>query len=125
MLFAATHPAFRRNVYAPVSRSFERFMEDARSGSRQGAAQYSQDDTSFQLVLDMPGVNKSELSIAIDGAVVRISTRDGAARSYRAAYELPQDIDAALSEARLENGVLTLKLAKKVPVNTATELQVQ
>jgi HSP20 family molecular chaperone IbpA len=38
---------------------------------------------------------------------------------------LPQDIDTALSEAKLENGVLNLKLAKKVPVSNATELSIQ
>jgi HSP20 family molecular chaperone IbpA len=53
-----------------------------------------------------------------------LQTKEGVARKYRAAYEFPQEIDTALSEARLENGVLTLKLAKKVPVSTATELNI-
>ena len=43
-------------------------------------------------------------------------------RQYRSAYELATDIDAATSEAKLENGVLTLKLAKVVPVSKSTEL---
>ena len=62
------------------------------------------------------------MSIAIEGAVVRIASKEGAARRYNAAYELPQDIDTALSSAKLENGVLLLKLAKKVPHGSATEL---
>jgi HSP20 family molecular chaperone IbpA len=35
---------------------------------------------------------------------------------------LPQEIDAASSQAKLENGVLNLKLAKKAPVRTDCEL---
>ena len=73
----------------------------------------------------MPGISKEHLGISIDGAVVRIQSKDGAPRRYRAAYELPQELDAALSSAKLENGVLSLKLVKKVPVNTASELQIQ
>jgi HSP20 family molecular chaperone IbpA len=34
-------------------------------------------------------------------------------------------IDALLSEAKLENGVLTLKLAKETPANKATEINIQ
>ena len=34
-------------------------------------------------------------------------------------------IDAATSEAKLEHGVLTLKLVKKVPVSNAAELTIQ
>jgi HSP20 family molecular chaperone IbpA len=56
---------------------------------------------------------------------VRISSKEGAARRYNAAYELPQDIDTAQSEAKLENGVLTLKLVKKIPVSNASELSIQ
>jgi HSP20 family molecular chaperone IbpA len=53
-----------------------------------------------------------------------VQSLEGAPRRYRAAYELPQEIDAASSEARLENGVLTLKLIKQVPVSKATRLAV-
>jgi HSP20 family molecular chaperone IbpA len=38
---------------------------------------------------------------------------------------LPLEIDTATSEAKLENGVLTLKLVKKVPVSNASELTIQ
>ena len=55
---------------------------------------------------------------------MRIHSKEGAPRSYKAAYELPQEIDAALSQAKLENGVLNLKLVKKVPVRTDCELVV-
>ncbi|MEY4736584.1 MAG: hypothetical protein RL302_903, partial [Pseudomonadota bacterium] len=52
-------------------------------------------------------------------------TKEGAPRNYRTAYELPQMLDTSQSEAKLENGVLTLTLAKKVPVKNVTELTIQ
>ncbi len=125
MLFASTHPALRRNVYAHSGRALERFLSDVRAESTQSATQYQQDETAFHLTLDVPGIAREQLAIAIEGAIVRISSREGAPRQYRAAYELPQDIDATQSEAKLENGVLSLKLAKRVPVSNATEITIQ
>jgi HSP20 family molecular chaperone IbpA len=125
MLFASTHPALRRNAYAPIDRSLERFLNGTRTEANQPKTQYKQDETAFHIALDVPGIAREQLSISIEGAVVRISSREGAPRQYRAAYELPQDIDAALSEAKLENGVLNLKLTKKVPISKAAEITIQ
>ena len=123
MFFATTaQPQLRRQAYANAGRTLERFMDDALRANANKACAYTQDETSFTLSVDVPGIAKDQLSIAIEGAVVRIASKEGAARRYSAAYELPQDIDTALSEAKLENGVLTLKLVKRVPVSNATEL---
>lgn len=126
MFFAtAAHPQLRRQAYANAGQSLERFMGEALRTSRNQAGTFTQDETSFTLSFDVPGIAKDQLAIAIEGAVVRITSKEGAPRSYRAAYELPQEIDPALSEAKLENGVLTLKLAKLTPVDKATELAIQ
>lgn len=125
MFFATTtQPQLRRHAYANTGRALERFMEDALRSSPNKPCAYSQDETTFTLNLDVPGVSKEQLAIAIEGAVVRISSKDGAPRRYSAAYEFPQEIDTATSDAKLENGVLTLKLVKKVPLSNATELVV-
>ncbi len=126
-MFFATVPsayrsALRQQACAPTGYGVERFMDEVLTGARR--PQYTQDDTAFTLTLDMPGIAKEQLGIAIEGAVVRISSKEDAPRRYRAAYEFPQDIDTSLSEAKLEHGVLTLKLAKKVPVNNATDLPI-
>jgi HSP20 family protein len=125
MFFATTtQPQLRRQAFASNGRTLERFMDEALRSTTSKPCAYSEDDTSFTLTLDIPGVAKELLSITMEGAVVRIATKEGAARRYGMAYELPHELDSALSEAKLENGVLTLKLVKKVPVNSATELTV-
>lgn len=125
MFFATpTLPGLRRHAYSPSGRSLERFLDDTLLATRQNAGNFAQDDKSFTLTIDVPGIAKDQLAIGIEGAVVRINSKEGAPRQYKAAYELPQDIDPAGSEAKLDNGVLTLTLAKKVVVSPVTELAV-
>ena len=77
------------------------------------------------VTLDLPGVAREDLSVNIEGSIVRIETKAEARRQFKAAYELPQDIDTEASGAQLENGVLSLTLAKKVPVSNARALEVK
>ena len=111
-------------AYRSFDRSFERFVNDAFFGNGVTVPQVAQDDKAWTVTLDLPGVAREDLSVNIEGSIVRIETKAEAKRQFKAAYELPQDIDAAASEARLENGVLTLKLGKLVPVSQATQLRI-
>ncbi len=123
MFFATTAPSLMgRPAFRPASRSLERFMSDAMQAPRSQACQVEQDEKSYTLSFDVPGISREQLSIGIEGSVVRIDTTEGAPRKYRAAYELPTDLDVASSQAKLENGVLTLKLAKQAPVSKVTQL---
>jgi HSP20 family protein len=118
-----TFPASRRlNGYAPSLWS-DSFFSDAfdHSSSR---VQVDSDDSSITLTLDVPGLAKEQLTIGIEGRVVRITSKDDAPRSFKAAYKLGSEIDSAKSEAKLENGVLTLKLAKVAPVSRETVLSI-
>ncbi len=121
-------PSVRRSYFAPAvfnrsfDRAFSRFLDEAAPATGQTAAQA--DDKFIELTFDIPGVSREQLSIGIEGNVVRIETLAEAKRQYKAAYELAQDIDAAQSEAKLENGVLTLKLVKVQPQDRSVKLTV-
>jgi HSP20 family protein len=116
----AVSPAFRS-----FDRSFERFVNDAFFGSATTGLDVVQDEKAWTVTLDLPGVTREELAINIEGAVVRIETKAEAKRQFKAAYELPQDIDAEATTAKLENGVLTLTLAKKQPVSNVRQIEVK
>jgi len=128
-LFMFFAPVVRTRAYSPAfrsfDRSFERFVNDAFFSNTRPGFEVEQDDKAWKLSLDMPGVAKEDLSITIEGSIVRIETKDEAKRKFKAAYELPQDIDAAASGAKLENGVLALTLAKQVPVSTARQIEIK
>ncbi len=82
------------------------------------------DDKAYSLSLDLPVVAKDQLDILIESNQLRIETKPEASRAYRAAYEFPTDLDAARSEAKLESGVLTVKLAKQAPQSNAVSLAI-
>ncbi len=105
------------------SEAFDRFFSDASEGVQQ-RSQVESDETSITLNLDVPGLAKDQLTIGIEGRIVRINSKDDAPRSFKAAYKLGSDVDASKSEAKLENGVLTLKFAKIAPESRETLLTI-
>jgi HSP20 family protein len=113
--------------YAPSawsrSEALDRFFSDATKGVQQ-RSEVDSDETSITLNLDVPGLSKDQLTIGIEGRIVRITSKDDAPRSFQAAYKLGSDVDAAKSEAKLENGVLTLKFAKLAPESRETLLTI-
>lgn len=125
MFYSVAAPRFaRRAAFAPAGQVFERMLVDAAHTKRQPNVAVEQDDKSYTLTFDIPGIAREQLSIGIEGNVVRIQSLATAPRTYKAAYELPLDIDVASSNAKLENGVLTLRLAKQLPVSRVTELAI-
>jgi HSP20 family protein len=126
MFFA---PVLRTRAVCPAhrsfDRSFERFVNDAFFTNARRTFNVEQDDKTWTLTLDVPGVAKEDLSINIEGPIVRIETKAEAKRQLKAAYELPQDIDVDATSAKLENGVLTLVLAKKAPAGNARQVEVK
>lgn len=128
----ATRPArnFQRTQAPVVSNgALDRFLNDtfssfADSNLARSAAVEDQ-EKSYLLTFDVPGVPREQLDIGIEGDVVRVSSKEDAARKVKAAWRFPLEIDVAASSAKLENGVLTLTLGKKVPVSNVAQLAIQ
>lgn len=84
----------------------------------------TQDDKATTLQLDVPGLAREQLQITLEGKRVALKSIEGAPRQVHRAWELQDDIDTATSTARLENGVLTLTLAKLAPATKAVQIVV-
>ena len=126
-------PAMRRATFVHAPRAsdaaLQRFLLSAAQTSPATApavapVQVQQDDTTVTLQLDVPGLSREQLTITIEGAQVQLKSVEGAPRQVQRNWELPTEIDAAASSAKLENGVLTLVLTKKLPESRATQLTI-
>lgn len=121
-MFYLTHPR-------QVARALRQFDADV---ARTPALDISEDDKAYHVTVDMPGIAKDAVQVRVEGRRVAIETTakdatptDGSrvlyserrAARYARSFSLPADIDQGQSEARFENGVLTLKLAKRVAEN--------
>jgi HSP20 family protein len=100
----------------------------------------SEKDNAYVVHAEIPGVKRDDIQVTIEGNQVTIAaevkkdseTRDGervlrSERYYGAVYRsfvLSAELDEAASEAKYENGVLELKLAKK-PALAGRKLTIQ
>ena len=82
-------------------------------------------ENAYSLSLDAPGLARDQLEIGIEGDVMRVTSKPDAPRKVKAAWRFPLEIDTMASSAKLENGVLTLLLGKKVPVSNVAQLSIQ
>jgi HSP20 family protein len=134
--------AFQRPLAAPVSTRSSAGGSPAAPERTRRAPRLDvvESDTAYSVVLDMPGVAKDQLDVQVDGRCVTVSTkaaaeapapgaeqrilyRERGTAPYARTVTLPDDVDNTQSQARLENGVLTLTLAKRAAAR-ATQIQV-
>jgi len=120
--------------------------------TRTPALDVSETDSHYTLQLDVPGVTREQLKVTVEGRRVALETVDApvaaapdaapanavpapAAPAVRELYRerstaryartvsLPAEVDQAASQAKFDNGVLTLTLAKRVPTG-ATQISI-
>ncbi|MGH6623225.1 MAG: Hsp20/alpha crystallin family protein [Burkholderiaceae bacterium] len=88
----------------------------------------------FEIAVDLPGVKKEDIQVAVEGARVAISaetkreneTKEGErvlhserfVTSYARSFELPVEVTEDGADARFEDGVLTLALPKRAAVTS-------
>ena len=109
---------------------------------RRPAIDVSESDTGYVVTLDVPGVTREDVKVSIDGRRVsivaearaaqapaadasaeqaaespastdRVILRERAVASYARSFTLQSEIDQSASQAKLDNGVLTLTLSKR------------
>jgi HSP20 family protein len=130
-------PATRRALPVSFARHFDALFDDAfepffRAGeaTRAPSMDIAESDSAYTVTLDVPGTAREQLKVSIEGKRVAIEAeatpetrqengvraiyRERGTRRYARVFELPAEVDEATSQAKLDNGVLTLTLNKKV-----------
>jgi HSP20 family protein len=105
---------------------------------RRPAIDVSESERGYVVTLDVPGVSREDVKVSIDGRRVsivaearaaeapaaaegteapqpteRVILRERATASFARSFTLQSEIDQASSQAKLDNGVLTLTLTKR------------
>jgi HSP20 family molecular chaperone IbpA len=76
-------------------------------------------DSGMELVLDLPGVKSSDLSVQVAGRDLKIDAkRQG--KSLKYSFKLSKDYSPDSAEASLENGVLTVSFSKSEELKPKT-----
>jgi len=142
----AVAPSFSRVFDRLLDDSFDRHFGGSSDASRTPALDVSETDTHYVVALDVPGVSRDQLKVSVEGRRVSVETAviakdegastDAATKNaprvlyrersnvrYARTVSLPAEVDQTASQAKFENGVLTLTLAKKVPAG-ATQLSI-
>ena len=143
-----SRPSSRTAFDRVVDDSFDRFFRNAvvAETPRTPALDVSETDTAYTVSFDVPGVTREQLKVSVEGRKVSIETIDAAkpveavadapkveaprslyrersTARYARTVSLPAEVDQTASQAKFENGVLTLTLAKKVATG-ATQLAI-
>jgi len=145
----AVAPSFSRVFDRLFDDSFDRHFGGSGDASRTPALDVSETDTHYIVALDVPGVSRDQLKVSVEGRRVSVETVavakedkagaetvDASAKSaprvlyrersnvrYARTVSLPAEVDQTASQAKFDNGVLTLTLAKKVPAG-ATQISI-
>lgn len=122
-----------------LARSFDRLFDDsfdrffgasgAEGALRSPSLDVAETEGGYNVAVDLPGVAKEDVKITIEGRHVNVSAhtqreetkkegerviyRERATSSFARSFTLPEEVDQEASQAKLENGVLSLSLAKK------------
>ena len=130
-----------RNAYE-LSRSWDRLFDDSlfdrlvspikslnNMEARSPALEVTEGEQDYTVKVDLPGMSKEDVKISVDGRRVtveassskneekkegdRILYTERSIASFSRNFTLPLEIDQAQSSAKMDNGVLTLTLAKR------------
>ena len=109
-------------------RSLDRLFS-AETALRSPSLDVAETEGSYNVSIDLPGVAKDDVKITIDGRRVDVSAqtqredtkkegerviyRERSSQSFARSFTLPEEVDQDASQAKLDNGVLSLALAKK------------
>lgn len=105
------------------------FYPVTRDDIRVPALDLAESDRDYTVRVDVPGISKDQIKVNIDGRHVsleaeanasndktegdRVVYRERRASRFARRFSLPHEVDQAASSAKLDNGVLTLTLAKR------------
>ena len=137
--FTRTTSELARSFDRLFDDSFDRFFSSATAPAADAphspALDITETERAYTVKLDLPGVAKEDVQVDIDGRRIsvqaqaqrneekkegdRVVYRERAMSRFARSFTLPMEVDQVESGAKLDNGVLTLTLPKRIGRNSA------
>lgn len=129
-------PMFGDNLESQLRRFFSPSLFEGEPAPLKMRIDVTENDQAFTVKADIPGAKKEDINVRVEGNVVSIDAEtrseseskgngDKVLRSERyygsisRSFSLGQDVDNSKVQAKYADGVLTLELPKKSPVQTS------
>lgn len=120
---------WNQGLFAEFNTMINRTLEQIEAPTIQAAtdkhALYSTPD-GWTLRVDLPGYQKSEISITLDDNALKLSAENEDRGAAKFSFALGDEVETQNINAALVNGVLEIQLPKKeevAPVNKTIEIQ--
>ncbi|MAK89757.1 MAG: heat-shock protein Hsp20 [Oleibacter sp.] len=140
-LFPTTRSGLFDDLFNDVASGFYVKPLHGQGLPKQIKVQVGENAESYSIQAELPGVNKEDIHVDIDGAVVTLkaevkqhdSQKDGdqilrSERYYGSvsrSFELPQEVETEHASAKYENGILILNLPKRQQKAGTKRLEIQ
>lgn len=92
---------------------FDRYFNDNSFFSLIGNTEIEEKDGVQILNISMPGFKQSDLDVSVDNGIIHIKAKNKKGRSYDYSATIGHFYDPDKMEAKMEDGILEIKLAKK------------
>ncbi len=104
------------------------------------ATEASSGDTAYDITMELPGVTDDDMELTVDNGVLTISGEKKTSTekkgdtwyfserqygAFRRAFRLPEDADGVAASARMEDGVLHVRVPKKALGQPETAKKIQ
>jgi len=115
----------------PFIRFVDEFFESKTQPTQSGFVNVhkSENEVGYSLDFVVPGLTKDDFTIVVEEDLLKISYEkpeesDGFVGSFERTYTLPEDINDKKIEAKVENGILNVKIPKLKKKNTQRTISV-
>lgn len=137
----------RREKYPTFTNLFDEFFNLYNSENnsisnqwRIPSANIKESDDKYRIELETPGFKKEDFEISLDDELLTIKSKEESTKEvstdkytlkefstsrFSRCFRIPEDTDPEKIDARYENGILYLDLAKKTEVSKKTTREIQ
>jgi HSP20 family protein len=116
----------------PFFNLVDTFFEGTKNKSTNGyvSTYRTEDENEYKVEFVVPGLTKKDITVLLDGDLLKVSyekpedSTNTFIDSFERTYTLPENINEKKIDAKVENGILTIRLPKLQKKSTQREISI-